>query len=118
MPAPLLSGCLDSNIWNGLLLQAGHSESTIRHAIMAVSSAHEQYETANALETGSNITQSADPNLPFASPRRFMGLITRSASSRAGYSDETTQIHVEGSKSIRTTIYKPTPSALISTNLE
>jgi hypothetical protein len=45
-PAPILSGYFDSYFWNGLLLQVGHSEPTIQHAMMAVASIHEQVETA------------------------------------------------------------------------
>jgi len=44
--APILSGYFDSYFWNGLLLQVGHSEPTIQHAMMAVASIHEQVENA------------------------------------------------------------------------
>lgn len=44
--APILSGYFDSYFWSGLLLQVGHSEPTIQHAMMAVASIHEQVETA------------------------------------------------------------------------
>ena len=44
--APILSGYFDSYFWNGLLLQVGHSEPTIQHAMMAVASIHEQVEAA------------------------------------------------------------------------
>lgn len=44
--APILSGYFDSYFWNGLLLQVGHSEPTIQHAMMAVASIHEQVEHA------------------------------------------------------------------------
>lgn len=44
--APILSGHFDSYFWNGLLLQVGHSEPTIQHAMMAVASIHEQVEAA------------------------------------------------------------------------
>lgn len=38
--APILSGYFDSYLWNGLLLQVGHSEPTIQHAMQAVASIH------------------------------------------------------------------------------
>ncbi|KAL1620864.1 hypothetical protein SLS54_005794 [Diplodia seriata] len=42
--APQLSGHFDAGFWGRLVLQFGRCEPAIQHAIMAVSSAHEQWE--------------------------------------------------------------------------
>ena len=44
--APALSGYFDADFWNRLVLQFSYSESAIRHAMMAVSSLHEQFESS------------------------------------------------------------------------
>lgn len=43
--APKLSGYFDGPFWNRLLLQLGQSEPAINHAIMAVSSMYERFES-------------------------------------------------------------------------
>jgi hypothetical protein len=50
--ASVLSGYFDSHFWGGLLLQACHSDLTIRYAMMAVSSTHEQYESRKTQVSG------------------------------------------------------------------
>ena len=44
--APQLSGYFDGSFWSGLLLQLSQSEPAVRHAMMAVSAVHEQFETS------------------------------------------------------------------------
>jgi hypothetical protein len=39
-----LSGCLDSNFWNRLVLQLSRSEPAIKHALIALGAAHESYQ--------------------------------------------------------------------------
>lgn len=39
-----LSGCFDSNFWNRLVLQLSHTEPAIKHALIALGSAHENYQ--------------------------------------------------------------------------
>ena len=43
--APALSGYFDADFWSSLVLQFSYSESAIRHAMMAISSLHEQFES-------------------------------------------------------------------------
>ncbi|KAI9694268.1 MAG: hypothetical protein M1820_009071 [Bogoriella megaspora] len=44
-----MSGYFDGLFWNRTILQLGHSEPTIKHAIMAVSSMYEQFESKSGL---------------------------------------------------------------------
>jgi hypothetical protein len=39
-----LSGCFDSNFWNRLVLQLSHFEPAIKHALIALGAAHENYQ--------------------------------------------------------------------------
>src|SRR5438034_7892321 len=43
--APMLSAYMDPPFWNRLVLQLGHSEPAIRHAIIGLSTAYEQLES-------------------------------------------------------------------------
>ena len=42
--ASILSGYFDAYFWRRLILQVGHAEPTVRYAMTAVSSVHEQFE--------------------------------------------------------------------------
>ncbi|KAI9654626.1 MAG: hypothetical protein M1821_005833 [Bathelium mastoideum] len=46
--APILSGYFDGLFWNRLLLQLGQNEPAIKHAMMAVSSMYERFESSAA----------------------------------------------------------------------
>lgn len=47
-----LSGCFPSNFWNRLVLQLGHSEPAIKHAVIAVATAHENYQAGSETVDG------------------------------------------------------------------
>lgn len=54
--ASRLAGWFDAAFWNEQLPQVGHGEPTIRHAMIAVASAHEQLEILNgAIPAGSKL---------------------------------------------------------------
>ena len=43
-----LQGYFDSEFWSRLVLQAGHTESTIRHAVIALGSLHETIQNKDS----------------------------------------------------------------------
>lgn len=52
--APQLAGFFGEDIWERLLLQASHHESSIRHSIIALGSLHERFERDNGLVVHNN----------------------------------------------------------------
>lgn len=50
-----LSGFFESDLWNHWVLQACHHEPAIRHAVIALGSLHERFETEDKSVVGSNL---------------------------------------------------------------
>jgi hypothetical protein len=58
--APQLSGFFGGDLWQRLLLQATHHESSIRHAIIALGALHERFEQDSGLVMQSDTKALAD----------------------------------------------------------
>lgn len=82
-----MSGFFRSEFWDGLLLQASHSEPAILHAIIALGSLHEIYREGGAVLLG-NAEMSAKRQFALQQSNKAIGHLTKPSTSSRPRSEE------------------------------